>query len=151
MQKKNCVTSFICALVFLFFLLQCNSLSESAAYWPRMICIVGLILAGLEIALEGYKWSKTAGEQEKLLPLNADQTKRSGMLLGLLVLWIAGLTTLGFLVSSVLALCAIAIVFDPEKTKKNMIRDVVVCVLFGIIFYFTFKFLGIHFPKTLLM
>lgn len=151
MQKKNCVTSVICALVFLFFLFQCNSLSETAAYWPRMICIVGLVLAGLEIATEGYKWSKTAGEQEKLFPLNGDQTKRGAILLGLLVLWIAGLTTLGFLVSSVIALSAIAIVFDPDKSKKNILRDIIVCVIFGIIFYFTFKFLGIHFPKTLLM
>lgn len=151
MQKKNCFTSVICALVFLFFLIQCNSLSETAAYWPRMICIVGLVLAGLEILIEGYKWSKTAGEQEKLFPLDAEQTKRSGILLGLLILWIAGLTTLGFLVSSVLALCAIAVIFEPEKSKKNIIRDVVVCVIFGIVFYFTFKLLGIHFPKTLLM
>lgn len=151
MQKKNCFTSVICALVFLFFLFQCNALSETAAYWPRMICIVGLVLAGLEIVTEGYKWSKTAGEQEKLFPLNGAQTKRGAILLGFLILWIAGLTTLGFLVSSVLALCAIAIAFDPDKSKKNILRDIIVCVIFGIIFYFTFKFLGIHFPKTLLM
>lgn len=151
MQKKNCFTSVICALVFFFFLLQCNALTETAAYWPRMICIVGLVLAGLEIAIEGFKWSKAAGEQEALFPLNGAQAKRALILLGLLLLWIAGLTTIGFLVSSVLALCAISIIFDPDKSKKSILRNVIVCVIFGMIIYFTFKFLGIHFPRTLLM
>ena len=151
MQKKKCITSLICAAVFLFFFFQCSSLTEAAAYWPRMICIVGLTLSVLETALEGVKWAKAAGQQEKMWPLTAAQTKRSLILLGLLVLWIAGLTTIGFLVSSVAALCAIAIVFEPIKDKKHLIRDVVVCVIFGIIFYVTFKFLGIHFPRALLM
>lgn len=151
MQKKNCVTSVICAAVFLFFFFQCNSLNETAAYWPRIICIVGLALSGLEIALEGIKWSKNAASQDALWVLSPQQTKNSLILLGTLILWIAGLTTLGFLVSSVLALCAIAVVFDPQKTRKSLIRDVVVCVIFGLVFYFMFKFLGIHFPRALLM
>ncbi|EOS64357.1 MULTISPECIES: tripartite tricarboxylate transporter TctB family protein [unclassified Anaerotruncus] len=151
MQKKNCFTSLICAAIFLFFLFQCNSLSETAAYWPRMICVVGLVLSVLETVLEGIKWVKTAGDQEKLWPLTGEQTKRSLILLGLLVLWIAGLTTIGFLVSSIVALCAIAIIFEPVKDKKHLIRDIVVCVLFGILFYITFKFLGIHFPRALLI
>ena len=151
MQKKNCFTSLICAAVFLFFLLQCNTLSETAAFWPRMICVVGLALSVLEFVLEGIKLVKTAGEQEKLWSLTGEQTKRSLILLGLLVLWIVGLTTIGFLVSSVAALCAIAIVFEPIKDKKHLLRDVVVCILFGVLFYVTFKFLGIHFPRALLM
>lgn len=151
MQKKNCVTSLICAAVFLFFLFQCNSLSVTAAYWPRIICIVGLVLSGLEILLEGIKWSKAVGEQEKLWVLTGEQTKHSLMLLGILVMWIAGLTTIGFLVSSVVVLCVIAVVFDPKKSRKNLVRDIVACIVFGLMFYFLFKFLGIHFPKALLM
>lgn len=151
MQKKNCVSSLICAAVFLFFFFQCNSLSETAAYWPRIICIVGLALAGAEIALEGIKWRRNTNEQEALWVLTPEQTKNSLILLGLLLLWIAGLTTIGFLVSSVLALCAIAVAFDPQKGKKNIVRDIVVCIIFGLIFYFLFKFLGIHFPRALLL
>lgn len=151
MQKKNCFTSLICAAVFLFFFFQCNSLSETAAQWPRMVCIVGLTLSVLEIILEGVKWARTVGQQEKMWPLNVEQTKRSLLLLGLLVLWIAGLNTIGFLVSSVVALCAIAVIFEPIKDKKRLIRDVVVCIIFGVVFYVAFKSLGIHFPKALLM
>lgn len=151
MQKKNCITSLICAAIFLFFFFQCSSLTEAAAQWPRIICVVGLVLSIAEAALEGVKWSKAVGQQEKMWPLSAGQTKRSLILLGLLILWIAGLTTIGFLVSSVVALCAIAVIFEPIKDKKHLIRDVVVCVIFGIIFYVTFKFLGIHFPRALLL
>lgn len=151
MHKKNCITSLICAAVFAFFLYQCAALSVSAAYWPRMICIVGLTLSVIEIVMEGIKWKKTAGDQEKLWVLTADQTKRGAILLGVLILWIIGLDTLGFLVSSILALCVIAVIFDPHRTKKNIIRDVVACVVVGVAIYVLFGYLGIHFPKALLM
>ena len=151
MQKRNCISSLVCAAVFAFFLIQCASLSASAAYWPRIICIVGLSLSVLEIVLEGIKWSKAAAKQEKLWPLSAAQTKRSLSLLGILVLWILGLNTVGFLVSSVLALCAIALVFEPIRDKKHIILDIIVCAVFGVVFYFTFQLLGIHFPDALLI
>ena len=151
MEKRNCVTSLICAAVFAFFLLQCNALSTAAAYWPRIICIVGLVLSGLEILLEGIKWNHNTEKQEKLWVLTPQQTKNSILLLGLLILWIAGLTSIGFLVSSAAALCTISIVFEPNKSKKKIIRNLIVCVVFAVIFYSLFKFLGIHFPKALLM
>lgn len=151
MQKRNCFTSLLCAALFLFVLVQCNALAESAALWPRLVCCVGLGLAGLEILVEGIQWARHPGEQQGLWALTPEQTKRSAILLGLLLLWIAGLTTIGFLVSSVAALCAIALVFEPVKNKQNLVRDIVVCVIFGVAFYFLFKFLGIHFPRTLLM
>ena len=44
MQKRNCITSLLCAALFLFFLVQCNALAESAALWPRLICCVGQAL-----------------------------------------------------------------------------------------------------------
>lgn len=151
MNKKNCITSLICATVFAFFLHECASLSVSAAYWPRMICIVGLTLCVIEIVMEGVKWKKSAGTQEKVWVLTADQTKRGAILLSVLLLWIIGLDTLGFLVSSLIALCVTAIVFDPHCTKKNIIRDVVACVVIGVLIYVLFGYLGIHFPKALLM
>lgn len=116
-----------------------------------MICVAGLALSMLEIAMEGRKWYRTADGQEKLFPLNGKQIERSLLLLGLLILWVAGLTTIGFLVSSVLALCAISVCFEPIKTQKNILRDIAVCILFGLIIYFIFKYLGIHFPRALLM
>ena len=151
MHKKNCVTTLICAAIFAFFLYECGSLTAAAAYWPRMICIVGLILCAIELVMEGVKWSKVASKQEKLWVLTAAQTRRGVILLGALVLWILGLNTLGFLVSSLLALCAIAILFEPRRAKKNLIRDVAACVVIGLVIYFMFGYLGVHFPRALLM
>lgn len=151
MSKKNILSSFVCAALFGFFLFQCGKLSESAALWPRMICLLGLALALLQILLEVIRLAHTPEKSEKLFPLNGTQQKRVGAALLIVLFWVAGLTTVGFLVSSVAALCALAVLFDPDKTKKNLLRDIAVCALFGIVFYFLFSKLGIHFPRTLLM
>ena len=108
MQKRNCFTSLLCAALFLFILVQCNALAESAALWPRLVCCVGLGLAGLEILVEGIQWARHPGEQQGLWALTPEQTKRSAILLGLLLLWISGLTTIGFL--------------NPANPKKLMSR-----------------------------
>lgn len=151
MNKRNCVSALVCAAVFVYFLIQSNALPEAAAYWPKIVCIVGLTLSGLEIVLEGVKWGKATGEQEKLWVLTPQQTKNSLIVLGLMILWIAGLTTIGFMVSSAAALCVVAVMFEPVKTKGHIIRDIVVCALFGVALYYVFQFLGVHFPRTLLM
>ena len=154
MEKRNCISTMVLAAIFAFFLVQCNKLSVTAAYWPRIICIVGLALAALELLLEGIKWCKKAkgGEKQKALwPLNREQTLRSLILLGVMVLWIMGLKWIGFMVSSAVALAAIAVVFEPVKTRNHILRDVLIGAGFAVLFYFVFKLLGIHFPKTLLM
>ena len=151
MQKKNVVTSIICAAVFLFFLFQCGALSETAAYWPRMICIVGLALSTLEIALEGSKWYRTQNSQERLWALNLEQTKRGLILLGVLILWCLGLNTIGFLVTSLAALCAVALYFEPIKSRRHVIRDIAACLIIGVIVYVMFGYLGVHFPRALLI
>lgn len=152
MHKRNCVTSLICAAIFAFFLYQCSLLSESAAYWPRMICIVGLVLCAIEVVTEGMRWSREDTEtQGKLWVLSAAQTKRGALLLGILLLWIIGLDTLGFLVSSLIALCVTAVCFEPHRTKKNLLRDVVTCAVIGVAIYFLFGYLGVHFPRALMI
>lgn len=113
--------------------------------------MVGLALSCLEIVLEGYKWYRTAGEQEKLFPLTWPQTKRALILFVVLLLWSLGLNTLGFLVSSVLAMCVVAVYFDPNKTRRNIIRDILVCVIIGVLVYFMFGYLEVHYPRALLI
>ena len=151
MQKRNCITALICAAIFIFFLFQSQMLSDSAAYWPTIICSVGLVLSFLEIVLEGIKWRRAADSQEKFFPLTWEQTKHGLVVLGVLILWVVGLSTIGFLVTSLAALCAIAVWFDPHKTKKNIIRDVVVCLVIGIVVYVMFGYLGVNFPRALLI
>lgn len=119
MQKRNCITALICAAIFAFFLIQSQMLSDTAAYWPTIICSVGLALSCLEILLEGIKWRRTADHQEKFFPLTWVQTKRGLVALGILILWVVGLNTIGFLVTSLAALCVITVWFDPQKTEKE--------------------------------
>ena len=144
MQKRNCITALICAAIFAFFLIQSQMLSDTAAYWPT-------IISCLEILLEGIKWRRTADHQEKFFPLTWVQTKRGLVALGILILWVVGLNTIGFLVTSLAALCVITVWFDPQKTKKNIIRDVASCVVIGIIVYVMFGYLGVNFPRALLI
>ncbi len=151
MQKRNCITALICAAIFALFLIQSQMLSDTAAYWPTIICSVGLALSCLEILLEGIKWRRTADHQEKFFPLTWVQTKRGLVALGILILWVVGLNTIGFLVTSLAALCVITVWFDPQKTKKNIIRDVASCVVIGIIVYVMFGYLGVNFPRALLI
>ena len=151
MQKRNCITALICAAIFIFFLIQSQMLSDTAAYWPSIICSVGLTLSCLEVLLEGIKWRRAAGNQEKFFPLTWEQTKHGLVVLGILILWVIGLSTIGFLVCSLAALCAIAVCFDPHKTKKNILRDIVVCLVIGIIVYVMFGYLGVNFPRVLLI
>ena len=101
--------------------------------------------------MEGYKWYRTAGAQEKLFPLNGAQTRRALILFGVLFLWCLGLSTLGFLVSSILAMCAIAVYFDPHKTRRNVLRDIAVCLVLGVLVYYMFGYLEVHYPRALLI
>lgn len=151
MEKRNCVTALICAAIFGFFLFQSQFLSDTAAYWPTMICAVGLGLSGLEILLEGLKWRRAVGSQGKLFPLTWEQSKRGLVVLCILVLWVLGLSTVGFLITSLVALCAVAVWFEPIKTRRNLVRDVAVCIVIGILVYVMFGYLGVHFPRALLI
>ena len=151
MQKKNCVSLLLCAAVFAFFLFKCSSLSDAAAYWPRIICIVGLTLCALKLAIDSFTWYHTKEKQEKLWVLSTGQSKRALILLGIMVLWCMGLNTVGFLVTSLIALCAVAICFEPKKTKRYIVRDVIACLVVGTMVYFLFGYLGVHYPRALLI
>lgn len=148
-DKRDCILSLFCAGVFAFFYLQCEDLMESGAYWPELICQTGMALSLLECVLAGFKWLRAGKTQKGLLPLTASQAKRVLILLAILGLWIWGLRTLGFLVSSLAALCVLTVWFEPEKKTAYVLRDIFVCMVFELVCYYTFKYLGIHFPKAL--
>lgn len=134
MQKRNCITALICAAIFAFFLIQSQMLSDTAAYWPTIICSVGLALSCLEILLEGIKWRRTADHQEKFFPLTWVQTKRGLVALGILILWVVGLNTIGFLVTSLAALCVITVWFRiPEDEKEYHSRCSFLCGSLGLL------------------
>ena len=150
MAKRNCISSLLCALVFAYFLYQCSFLKVSAAYWPKLICIAGLGLSVLECAAGAFRWLKETEGQRSLMPLSAKQLKRYLAMVVIMVIWITGLNKVGFLACSAAALCLISCLYEMERNRKNMIRNIVVSVLFAVLFYGVFSYLGIHFPKALL-
>lgn len=150
MQKKNCVSSIIFAAVFAFFWFQCAKLRPVPAFWPRMICVTGMALSLLEAVIEGVKWLRSRTEQQPLIPLSSAQIRRSASLLTVLALWIASVTRVGFLCSTIAALIVISLLFEPQRSVRNYVRDVIVCAVFGGIVYGTFLFLGVRFPMTML-
>lgn len=127
-------------------------LSEGAAYWPQLICIVGAVLSLLNAAFAGVGWYRERGEaQAAVFPLSARQLVRSLLLLALAAVWVFAVPYLGYLVSSVLATCAVVLVFEPVRDKKHVIRDVVVTLIFSLVMYQLFSLLGVHFPKGLFL
>ena len=148
MEKKNFVTALLFAGVFRYFYGQCGELMDASAYWPQLICVAGCALSLLQAALSGVKWAMRRGAQKGLNPFAAAQWKRIIFLLAVMILWIVGLQKLGFLTSSLAAVCAVAVAYDPHKTAGSVALDVVCCVFFGVACYFLFKYLGIMFPDT---
>lgn len=54
----------------------------------------------------------------KVLPSDLGADKRGLVALGILILWVVGLNTIGFLVTSLAALCVITVWFDPRRRKR---------------------------------
>lgn len=145
MNKKNCVSGILWAVFFLYFINLCGSLEAEASYWPRMISVIGLVLSVLSAAASAVKWKSEKGE-ETIVPFDSSQVKRTGVALILLVFWVALMNILGFLVSSVVCMAVLFVGYEPVKTRKNIIRDILVAVIFGVAMYGLFTALGISFP-----
>lgn len=135
---------------FAFFFIQSQSLKESAAYWPRLICVVGAVLSAANAALSGMKWAREK-DAATVFPLSAAQIKNSLILLGVAVVWLFCIPRVGYLVSSTLATGALVLVFEPVKDRKHIIRDVVITLIFSVLIYALFALLGVHFPSGLLI
>ena len=151
MAKRNCISSLFFAAVFGYFLYQCGFLKVSAAYWPRLICTAGLGLSALECPLSALRWGRERESQKSLAPLSPRQAGRFALTAGVMVLWILGLKTVGFLVSSVAAMSVLSCLFEMTRDRKHLVRNVLVCAAVGILFYAVFSYLGIRFPKALLI
>ena len=151
MEKRNTVVSLICAAVFAFFYRQCDEFMEAGAYWPQLICMAGMSLSLLEAAIEGFRWLRARDKQQPLNPFTPRQMRRILFLLCVMILWIWGLQTVGFLVSALAALIAVSVAYDPDRSARSLAIDAVCSSLFGTACYLLFKYLGILFPNTWLL
>lgn len=145
MNRKNCVSGLVFAAFFLFFLCLDGRMGEEGSYWPGMICKLGLLLSLLSSAVSAYKWKSETGE--KLIPFDGRQTKRLLIAVILLILWVLCLNTAGFLTASVLFMLLLGLLYEPVKTKRNLIRDGITAAIFAAGMFALFTALGISFPR----
>ncbi|MBQ7534448.1 MAG: tripartite tricarboxylate transporter TctB family protein [Stomatobaculum sp.] len=155
MYRRNIISGAVVLSFFIFMIIQGGSLSEQAAYWPKFVCTVGLVLSlgnilssALALKKEG---AEGKAEQEPLFPLTGTQIRNGLIVLVILAVWGYGIGNIGFLVTSVVCMSATFLIFMPEKDMKKRITNVIIAILVGAVFYFLFKQLGVHFPKTILM
>lgn len=150
MNKRNFITGLFVLAFFAVFYFVAGELKSSAAFWPRFVCMIGMMLSAANTVLSGIKWMKDT-DQATVFPLTGAQIKRGAILTVMAVAWIFAIPRLGFLVSALLFSCVIALVFEPVKDRKRIIRDVVTTLAFSVLLYLMFSLLGIHFPKGLLI
>ncbi|WP_303296513.1 tripartite tricarboxylate transporter TctB family protein [Pyramidobacter piscolens] len=151
MEKKNILMALVCACVFGYFYRKCDELMDASAYWPQLISIAGFVVSILQVLIESVKCFVRKKPQESLNSFTGAQLQRVLFLLLIMILWLVGLQTVGFLVSSLASVAVIAVVYDSHKTAGKIVLDVVCCVFFSVVCYMLFKYLGVVFPDTLLI
>lgn len=149
MKKRDYITGILFTILFISFLVYSNSLDTRAAYWPRFISIIGIALSFL-LSITSYISSKKE-ENKNFLVFSKSQLIRISVLFLVLIAWIVGIKTLGFLTSSLIVVVFVNVFYEPFKNKKNIIRDIVTALLFVLGMYMLFKVLGIRFPKGFLI
>lgn len=150
MNKRNFISSLLILVFFLFFYVYSSSSNTGASYWPKLICVVGMVFSALNAAIAGIQWRKQKN-QGSAFPLSLPQFKRFSLLLCIAAAWIVFISYTGYLATSILATGVIVLVFEPVKDKRHIIRDVVVTLIFSFVIYQLFALLGVHFPKGLLL
>lgn len=150
LNKRNFFSSLFVLAFFVFFYVCSLGLSDSAAYWPKLICVVGGVLSAANAAAAGVQWQKSR-DNAALFPLNLSQLKRSALLLVVAAVWVFLVPIVGYLVTATLATLIVVLVFEPKRDKAHVIRDIVVTLIFSVVIYQLFALLGVHFPKGLLL
>ena len=135
-------------LFFLFFFRCAIKLEGGAAYWPKLICVIGAVLSTVNAALAGVKWKKADEHATAVFPLSLAQIKRSTLMLAIAAIWIFAIPYVGYLTVSTIATVAIVVLFEPLNDKKHIARDIVITLIFSFVIYQLFVLLGVHFPKA---
>ena len=150
MAKKNLLSGVLWGLFFVYFYTASGTLRASSAFWPKWVCTAGIIFSIIHIALtiRDMKKGRTA-QNERWLPLTAAQYKRAAAAAVIVIVWAVCLAPVGFLVSSIAALLAIFIIYEPHRDKRHIITDAAVAVIFSSVLYVLFKCLGVYFPDGL--
>lgn len=130
MAKSNKIAGLILLALFSAGLFMAFSFPAQSSYFPKIICILGVLLSILLIAL-AFRGEKE--ETESAPALSAKARKMLVVMTALIILYALGITTLGFAVSTFLFMVGSGVILYPEKITKNNKRPLVLIVLSGLI------------------
>lgn len=130
MAKSNKIAGLILLALFSVGLFMTFSFPAQSSYFPKIICILGVLLSILLIAL-AFRGEKE--ETESAPTLSSKARKMLIVMTGLIILYALGITTLGFAVSTFLFMVVSGVILYPEKISKDNKRPLVLIVLSGLI------------------
>ena len=150
MARKNLVTGCIWLCLFGFLFSMKFSHPEQVGHWPTMIFTLGIVLS-LALIVNSAVQLKRAGGGSVAGGMSSEAMKKvafSGMLV---FLWILLFAKVGYLVTTVVSMFLFMVFNDPERTRRNLIRDAAAAVLFPLVMFIIFSALGVRFPRGILI
>ncbi|WP_303296516.1 tripartite tricarboxylate transporter TctB family protein [Pyramidobacter piscolens] len=148
MSRRNFYSSLAILAFFIVFYAFSQGLSVEGGYWPELVCVLGGALSALNALIECIQMRRE-GRSLPLFPLSVLQLKRSLTVVTVIALWLAAVSVIGYLLSSLAATLALVLIFEPQRDKKCLIRDVVVTIVFSVAIYKLFGVLEVYFPDSL--
>ncbi len=131
MAKSDKIAGLILLALFSAGLFMAFSFPVQSSYFPKIICILGILLSILLVAL-AFRGDKE-GESENTPVLSTKARKMLVVMTGLIILYALGITTLGFAVSTFLFMVVSGVILYPEKITKDNKRPLGLIVLSGLI------------------
>lgn len=131
MEKSNKIAGLILLALFSVGLFMTFSFPAQSSYFPKIICVLGILLSILLIALAFRRDSE--GETENAPVLSAKARRMLIVMTGLIILYALGITTLGFAVSTFLFMVVSGVILYPEKITKDNKRPLVLIVVSGLV------------------
>jgi len=123
---------------------------SEAAFYPRAICILGMILSMIVfvrslIALRGRK------ESQKIMDLYSEHKKnifKVGSTLILIVIYAAFMVRLGYVTSTALFLYVVSLIIAAEDINISLaVRNIIITVaITGVLYYLFGEIVGVYLP-----
>ena len=124
-----------------------NTLIRSAASWPKMVSVIGLVLSFIGISRYIFGLIKKKPANNEVYPIiNKKNILRSLFLIITMLMWIASIKFLGFLFSSLIAINIIVQFFTSTRNFKKYTLNFCITSIIVAGMYYLFILLGVNFP-----
>jgi hypothetical protein len=147
MSKKDFILYIIFGVFFITIYFWSNTLIRSAASWPKMVSVIGLVLSFIGIFRYLFRLIKKNPANSEVYPvINKKIVLRSLFLIIIMLIWIASIKLLGFLFSSLIAINIIVQFFTSTRNFKKYTFNFCITSIIVAGMYYLFILLGVSFP-----